>query len=372
MKWITLPAVMLALPLALTANASAAAPVQDETARQAAQKEAWRVESQQRRDKLQKAIEKGDADAMADMGAILEQGDGAGRADPGAALDLYERAAAKRNHIGLRKICIAYLLGEGRPVDLQKGLNACYALPKDDAVYIFASAYDYEHGITGPKSVDVAPGMYLDAVKVGSGEAADALGRIVRGMSKADAARAWFRQGVYLNSPDAIEHYAEMLEMGEGGAADPAEAAWLYAAAAKRGNAAAQTWLGGHPQVSAPDRVTMVEGRKEMSVTRHYGVADKAHSESMTPSALAQQLTGSYPRRALRDRVEGEATIQCYINARHEVDACVIANEYPPGYDFGLVLGQIFAARLTVGDEDAKGAPTANKTMALRLKWRFR
>ena len=181
-------------------------------------------EERQLRATLEQSVRAGWPDAMADMAHLLEEGSMGVTADRAAALDLYEKAADKHQRLAQRKMCVAYLLGEGRPHDVVKAMSYCNALGIKDPVGLFWAGYDYEMGLSGPKDEQSAYILYGDAVKLGSGEAADALGRKALALKRPDVARQWFRRGVYLGSASAMVHLAAMTEAGEGGPADADEA----------------------------------------------------------------------------------------------------------------------------------------------------
>jgi len=309
---------------------------------------------------------------LVDYAAVLEQGDPTHAPDRAAALDYYEKAAELGHVVGRQRIAIAYILGEGRPLDLKKGFDYADKLGPDDPVGLFSAGLDYEQGITGPKDPAMAVGAYVAAARVGSGEAADALGHIALAQGKPDVARGWYRQGVYLGSADAMDHLAGMMEAGQGAAADKAEAYWLYVNAARRGNVHAQAWVDALPPSTKPLARTALRGKnKEISITRTYGQPGHTKTESLNPSGLAAALTGAFPAMAGDREVNGQATIHCYIDADHQIDACLIEDEFPLGYGFGRVLGQVYDGHYTVSEQDAEGRPTANTVFVLRLRWQI-
>ncbi len=307
---------------------------------------------------------------VANYAALLEQGDDTHAPDRAAALDAYEKAAAIGNTTGRRRMTIAYILGEGRPVDLQKGLDYATKLGVQDPAALFSAGVDFERGLTGPKDMAMAVTTYIDAAEAGSAEAMDAIGRLALAEGKLDVARGWFRQGVYYGSADAMDHLAAMAEAGQGGAVDKAEAYWLYTNAARRGSVHAQAWIDALPASTAPlPRIALKAKTGEMTLTRTYTLAGHAKTESLNPTALAADLGNYYPSAAINDRVEGSATVHCYVNGDHKIDACLIARELPAGYDFGKLLQQLYDGQITVSDTDAVGRPTAHSVFLLTLAW---
>lgn len=318
------------------------------------------------RDDLSRRAAHGFADSMVDLATLEEQGDAAAKPDRAAALDLYEKAAATGNQIGREKTCIAYLLGEGRPRDPVKGMAVCAELPHNNAVFMFAGAYDYQNGLSGPKDEDTARNLYALATKAGSGEAADAMGQDLLAQGKADMARQWFRRGVYLGSPDAMDHLAQMVEAGQGGPADADEAGWLYEHAALRGNVHAQ----GQPKSMRLLSACMADNGAEMAITHTYSDKSGPHTETVTLDRLISLMTRSFATWVSEATIEGSATIICHIAADHTLDACILEREYPQRAGYGQTLEAIFNGHMSVADQDARGRPTAHRRLALAVNWK--
>ena len=312
----------------------------------------------------------GEPDAMTDLASLMEQGDDAAPIDRAGALDLYEKAADKADQIGRRKMCIAYLLGEGRTRDVVKGMPYCNALGVKDPVGLFAAGYDYEAGLSGPKDEGVAMGLYVEAVQLGSGDAAAALGRKALGLNKPDAARQWFRRGVYLGSADAMDSLAVMAGAGQGGPADPVEARWLYAAAAERGNTHAAVQASPTP-AEMPVICLEGDGKKTMPIIHTYTDTSGPHHETIGFPALMDLLSRGFPQAALDNEVEGDATIECYVADDHSLDACVLKREFPVGFGYGPTLETVFNGHIAVGEQDAGGLPTEHRLMKLTARWRI-
>lgn len=164
------------------------------------------------------------SEATMEFGALVEQGDDGVQPDRATALDLYEKAAAKGQHIARGKMCRAYLLGEGRSKDLTKAAPYCNSLGPEDPIALFWAAYDFQNGITGPKDEKQALDLYALSAANGSGDAALVLGRKAIADGKPEAARVWFRRGVKLGSTDAMIALADLLDEGKGGHRDSSEA----------------------------------------------------------------------------------------------------------------------------------------------------
>ncbi len=334
----------------------------DQAANDAADAEALR------RDAAKRASGNAPASDLLDYAAVLDQGDDFHAPEPAHALDYYEKAADLGDMIGRRRMAVAYILGEGRPIDLKKGFDYAVKLGGEDPAGLFSGGVDYERGITGPKDMDMAVAAYSAAAKAGSGEAADALGRMTLAQGKPEEARNWFRQGVYLGSADAMDHMAAMAEAGQGGAADKAESYWLYVNAARRNNTHAKAWVAALPPSAAPlPRATLFRNGKQMGLSRTYG--QPQHTESMDVTALARSFKGIRPTEAMVQRIDVTATVHCYVNADHKVDVCLVEQEFPLGYGLGQMLVQIYNGHITAADVDAAGRPTANTVFAVTLDW---
>lgn len=357
-----------------SATAPGAREVPEDPASQARYVAEYRAEGDAQRQKLGEEASKGRVQAMINLAALLEYGDEQYRPDRAAAFDLYEKAADKGDHVGQAKMCVAYLLGEDRPKNVAKGMNYCNGLDDKDGVALWAGGYDYQNGISGPKDDAHATSLYLDAVMAGSGPAADALGREALDLGKSDIARQWFRHGVYQGSADAMDDLAQMVEAGQGGPQDKAEAGWLYVNAARLGNAHARGWLASLPATIEPLPLLVLQRKgKATAITETY--KDKAgttHTLSLDTLQLGRSLEGYYPPvAALLDHVDGSATLGCYVGADHRVDACLIRREFPPGYNFGRVLEKIYDGQLTLPDQDIAGQSTAHSVFALTLVWQL-
>jgi glutathione S-transferase len=260
----------------------------------------------------------------------------------------------------------AYLLGEGRPRDPVKGMAVCAELPHNNAVFMFAGAYDYQNGLSGPKDEDTARNLYALATKAGSGEAADAMGQYLLAEGKADMARQWFRRGVYLGSPDAMDHLAQMVEAGQGGPADADEAGWLYEHAALRGNVHAQ----GQPKSAHLLSACMADNGTEMAITHTYSDKSGPHTETVTLDRLISLLTRSFSTWVNEATIEGSATITCHIAADHTLDACILEREFPQRAGYGQTLEAVFNGHISVADQDALSRPTAHRRLALAVNWK--
>ncbi len=302
--------------------------------------------------------------AMISLAALLEDGVTTSGFDRAGALDLYEQAADNGSNVGRRKMCVAYFLGEGRPVDRHKGASYCNLLPQNDATHLFAFAYDTEHSQATGGGNDAILATYIEASKLGSADALDALGQKALALAAPVAARNWFRQGAALGSADAIDHLAVMAEAGQGAEADPDEAYWLYVNAANRGNAHARAWVAALPADRQPlGRMTFDENAAFLTETTK---GDKGpHVDHLNLTQVAQALASVYPE-GLK---EAKITVHCYVGAAHNIDLCLPERQLPPGTDFTQSLNWLFYRTLTVSDTDTNGRSTAHTIMPLAFNW---
>ncbi|MFT4076977.1 MAG: tetratricopeptide repeat protein [Asticcacaulis sp.] len=309
---------------------------------------------------LYRRSQSGDAEAMTNLATLMEQGDEIAPIDLKIAYDLYEPAARLGNPVAVKKMCLAYLLGEGRPKDVIKASGFCNKVDATDAVTYFWGGYDYQYGVTGPADLDSARASYQVAVERGSGEAADAIGQMAFNGGHFDVARGWYRKGATLGSADAMDHLAGMAEQGQGGGKDSIEAAWLYGYAGQRGNSHAQDWLRAHPglEVSSDN---LGKGASEITLTHIFGQGAAQKTEPLTVSRLStlmhRRLDGVISNSP--DHYYYFAYFDCYVGLSREVDLCVTSREYPLGFNMGDILRAVWGGRISLPERDADGNPTA-------------
>ena len=316
----------------------------------------FKVHERAYRKTLAKRAQSGNAEAMTYLAMLKEQGDEIEPIDLAGAFDLYEKAALQGNPIAVKKMCLAYLLGNGQPKDVVKASGFCNKVDEQDAVTFFWGGYDYQNGVTGPKDIDSAKAAYQEAFVRGSGEAADALGRIAYDDGHLDAARDWFRRGASLGSVDAMDHLAGMVEEGQAGDKDPVEAVWLYGLAAQWGNRHAQDWLASHPHPEVPESV-LARDKTEVTLTHTYLDAGQVKTEPLTASRLSvlmhKRLGGIVHPGGATDYYY--ATFECYVRAARDVDLCVAAREFPLGFSMASILHAIWDGPIAAPEHDVRG-----------------
>lgn len=308
---------------------------------------------------LAKHARSGDTEAMVYWATLKEQGDEAEAPDLSGALDLYEQAAIHGNPDGIKKMCLVYLLGEGRPKDVVKASGFCNKIDGKDAVTLFWGAYDYQHGLSGPKDIEAAETLYQQAYEGGLGEAADAIGQMAFDGGYFDAARSWYRKGAALGSVDAMDHLATMAEQGQGGVVDQLEAGWLYDLAAQRGNAHAVAWIATHPAVAVP-LSQLSDGTREVSLTHTYGPDHRTEplTSSRISTLLQTYLGGMFPPG--NNLPYFYAYFECYIGSSRDVDVCLPTREFPTGYNVNRIMHAIWDGRITAPEYDVAGIPMAH------------
>ena len=301
---------------------------------------------------------------MISMAALLEDGVTSAGFDRAGAMDLYERAAEGGNTVGRRKMCVAYFLGEGRPVNRVKAAGYCNLLPENDATHMFALAWDSDHSKHADADNDSILATYLEAAKRGSADAMDVLGQKAQALAAPEAARNWFRQGAALGSADAIDHLAVMTEAGQGSAADADEAYWLYVNAANRGNMHARGWIAALPAPHQPLGRMSYKGDGDFLIETTKG--DKGpHIDRIGREQVGHALETVYPAEIR----QAEITVHCYIGTAHNIDVCLPEREMPPGTDFTQSLNWLFYRNLSVDDMDLNGRSTAHTVLLLAFKW---
>ncbi|WKL57777.1 tetratricopeptide repeat protein [Asticcacaulis sp. ZE23SCel15] len=323
-------------------------------------------------DRFKVAAERGNAKAMYDFATLLHQGATNRPPDIKSAYDLYEKAAEAGEYRANILLCPAYLLGINRPVNIVKGMNSyCVKLKPDQPALLFSGAYDYEHGLSGPKDETEALKLYMIAAQAGSGDAMNRLGlRALNELGKDDDARQWFRRASIEGSIDAMFNLAEMTAAGRGGFKDEAEATWLYVNAARRGHQGASALLANYAAPPAPlSRSSLLWPSTKMMQT----IKDK-NGEKTRPFDLdfiLKYYDSVIPTTALDYEAEGVASVHCYITAQHVVDVCLTREEFPVGYNYAAVLQGIFGGKITVPPTDNDGLPTAHTVITLKYRWTF-
>ncbi|CAL4869312.1 hypothetical protein MMA231_03604 (plasmid) [Asticcacaulis sp. MM231] len=326
-----------------------------------------------RRADLTKRAKSGDVNGIVDLATSLEQSDGVNPVDRAAALDLYQKAADKGDRIGRQKTCLANLLGEGRPQSAVVAMPYCNALGLKDRVGLFAVAYDYQNGLSGPKDEDMAMTVYVQAFQAGSGDAANALGMKALSLGKLEAARKWFKLGAYLGSASAIDHLAVMVEAGQGGAKDDQEAQWLYISAAERGSAHAIERMKAWPEAKDPPSIcAFSKTAHPTEITHTWSDTKGTHSEAINLRMFHKLLSENFPADARGGLVEGTTRVNCYIGSDHVLDVCVVRHEFPIGYGIGASVQAFFSGQVTIAKVDAAGVDTANKILDLSVNFKIR
>ena len=325
---------------------------------------------EKQREKLTQEVAAGRIKSLTPLAAKLEYGDSHHAPDRAAAFDLYQKAADLGSGVGSSKMCIAYILGEGRPHDPARGLAYCDKLTDDSPTALFAHGYAAHEGIGMTADPAAARALFVKSVTNGGGPAADWLGRDALAAGKPEEARDWFRKGAFRGSADALDDMARMVESGQGGPQDAAEAYWLYTNAARAGNAHAAEWSAAHPDARPLDRLILEQGKTATVVTETFTDAKgQPQTRSVSVDAIRQGLQGYYPKPAALAHVSGHSALDCYVDAGHAIDACWLRREDPPGYEFGWALESLYEGHLTLAPTDVVGQSTAQRVFRVAIRW---
>jgi hypothetical protein len=307
--------------------------------------------------------------SMLEYASVLEYGIGPISVDLKGAYDLYEKAADRGEVIAIRRMCVAYLLGQGRPLNPQKAYSDyCDKLPNTDATFLFSSAYDYEMGLSAPKNEATALSLYVQAFQKGSIEATYALGRIMLASGKLESAIAFLRGAVFNGSVDAMDQLARLLETGQGIEADADEAWWLYVNAARRGNAHAQQRLSELPQRQPLLQGSLKEDTEGL-ITQTLTDKDGSHTSKFSVTTAANDVLNYIPNETVSGYVDGVVEVHCHVDKHNVIDVCMMLREIPAGYGYGPIMMAKFRGKLSIAEKDHKGRPTAGMVYAQNIHW---
>jgi protein TonB len=85
----------------------------------------------------------------------------------------------------------------------------------------------------------------------------------------------------------------------------------------------------------------------------------------------ASQVNRVYPKRALREKVQGRVTLRCQVTKTGALTGCRVLSETPEGYGFGeaaLKLSKMFTMRPKTVD----GAPVGGAVVNIPIPFRMR
>lgn len=302
------------------------------------------------------------------LGTVYHQGLDGETVDHDRAYGYYEEAATKGDDRAIALLCVSYLIGDNRPSDYNTAMSHCLKLKETDPERIFAQAYDYELGVSGPADVEVAMMLYYDAAKAGSADAMNRLGLMFKSMpGKLDVARSSFREGAIRGSAAAMYHLAQMAEKGDGGEQDTALAGWLYTHAARRGHKEAKAWLAAQPSPPILRRARLF-GKGKTAITE---VVIKDGVKTRQPLSLDKITDGLYPKVAANAEIEGIARLDCYISRDHRVDVCLQTWNLPVGIPFSHNVLKTLRNEVMAETTDLDGRPTAQTVQVLTVNFMF-
>ncbi len=86
----------------------------------------------------------------------------------------------------------------------------------------------------------------------------------------------------------------------------------------------------------------------------------------------AGDIAKYYPKRAIDNGVEGQATIQCVVLPDGALKECVVLSETPLEYGFGRATVRMFTKTFNVNDYGELGQPHApGDHVKFTFKWRL-
>lgn len=327
-------------------------------------------------DWLQKAVDAGSAPAAFELGQLYEKGQGGLARDTTKADTLYQGAASLGDRDVWSRLCDAETAGDS--ADWSRAVAHCQKAGQagDDSAWLtLATAYVGGTGVQADSAKALE--AYRAAANGGNLPAMEALARAYHDgtlVPKDETqALAWQRTAARYGSMPAVAALAHAYDTGDGVDADPAEAARFYDILARTGDADAKAWFSAHPKISQADiaRAVITPGRMPAGQVLYAVSSDDPRFQTLDLAHYYQMLVDTtYPQRALQDRKDGSATVECRFTDRGDLKNCVLVQESPKGYGFGPALARI-ADRLGDSGNKALWADRyAGKTLRLSARWK--
>jgi len=326
-------------------------------------------------DWLQKAANAGSAPAAVELGDLYDKGQGGLTRNTAQADALYQTAANLGDRDVWSRLCDADTTNDA---DWSRAVVHCQKAGQagdDNAWLTLANAYANGTGIAADpaKALDA----YRAAANAGSLPAMEALARVYHDgtLAPKDEAQAltWQRTAARYGSMPAVAALAKAYDTGDGIGADSNEAARLYDILARRGDSDARAWFAAHPKFSQAElaRNVVTPGRMPSGQILYAVDSDDPRFQTLDLAHYYQQLVDTtYPQRALQDRKEGAATVECRFTARGDLTDCVLVEESPKGYGFGPALVRIADRLGESGNKTLWADRYAGRTLRLSARWK--
>lgn len=327
-------------------------------------------------DWLQKAANAGSAPAAVELGQLYDKGQGGLTRNTAQADALYQTAANLGDRDVWSRLCDADTTGD--TADWSRAVNHCQKAGQagdDSAWLVLANAYANGTGVAADpaKALDA----YRAAANGGNLPAMEALARIYHDgtLAPKDEAQAlaWQHTAARYGSLPAVAALAQAYDSGDGIEADPTEAARLYDILARSGDADAKAWFAAHPKINQAEiaRNTVTPGHMPSGQILYAVDSDDPRFQTLDLAHYYQQLVDTtYPQRALQDRKQGSATVECRFTAHGDLADCVLVEESPKGYGFGPALARIADRLGESGNKTLWADRYAGKTLRLSARWK--
>ncbi len=323
---------------------------------------------------IAKSAEGGNASAQYDLAVAYRLGHGV-KPDAAQALNWYEKAADQGRDEARAMVCDAYTQSLPVKPDWPKALPYCQtAAEKGDsgAQYAMGMAYAEGRGITPDTTLALA---YLKkAADQGHGAALTELGQIylIGDLAPQDYTESLnlFKKAARRGDRQAVRLLARQYEAGMGTPADIGRAARLYRILARDdSDTAAQDWLKSHPD--APDDTVLDLNKIPRDIMFFATETNDPRFQTMDIHGYYDQLSVSaYPVDAQNDKVSGRASAECRFTASGDFDDCVLTEEDPKDYGFGVSLMRIMDRLGTSGNKTDWAKQYDGKSLRLSMRWK--
>lgn len=321
-----------------------------------------------------KSAEAGNATAQYDLAVAYRLGHGV-KPDAAQALTWYQKAADQGRDEARTFVCNAYTQSLTVKPDWPKALPYCQtAAEKGDpgAQYAMGMAYAEGRGIAPDNALAIAD--LKKAADQGHAAALTELGQIylIGDLAPQDYTESLhlFKKASRRGDRQAVQLLAHQYEAGMGTPADVGRAARLYRILARDdSDTAAKDWLKAHPD--APDDTVLDLNKIPRDIMFFATETNDPRFQTMDIHGYYDQLSVSaYPVDAQNDKVSGRASAECRFTASGDFDDCVLTEEDPKDYGFGVSLMRIMDRLGTSGNKTDWAKQYDGKSLRLSMRWK--